>query len=402
MKILFTGGGSGGHFYPIIAVAEQLNTIVREHHLLKPDLYYMSTEPYNPGLLFENQITFIHVTSGKIRRAITPQNIILNFIDLFKILFGTIGALWTVFRMYPDVVFSKGAYASFPALFAARLLRIPVIIHESDTEPGRVNAWAGKFAEKIAVSYPDSVRFFKPFTHPTTAKSEQWSHDQKDGDDSPSRVAYTGNPIRKELLDPLSVGAHEFLHLEENIPVVFITGGSQGAQFINEVIMDALPDLVKRYQIIHQVGKRNIKVVEETSAVILRNSDHRDRYKPFDYLNLLSMRMSAGAADVIISRAGSTIFEIASWGKPSIIIPIPEVTSHDQRTNAYAYARSGACQVIEEKNLTSHVLISEIDRLVSNKEERDRMSAAALAFARRDAGQLIAEQILSIALSHEK
>ncbi len=389
MKILFTGGGSGGHFYPIIAVAEELNNIVKTNHLLKPELFYMSTEPYNPGLLFENGITFVHVTSGKIRRHLTPENIFLNVIDLFKIFFGTVGALWTVFRIYPDVVFSKGAYPSFPALFAARLLRIPVVIHESDTEPGKVNAWAGKFAEKIAVSYPDSVKFF--------------TQTKKDGSDKhPDRVAYTGNPIRKELLDPLSVGAHEFLHLEENVPVIFITGGSQGAQFINEVIMDTLPTLVSRYQIIHQVGKRNIKVIEETAAVILQTSEHKDRYKPFDYLNLLSMRMAAGAADIIVSRAGSTIFEIASWGKPAIIIPIPETTSHDQRTNAYAYARSGACEVIEEKNLTPHVLISEIDRLIQNPAEREKISVAAKNFSRRDAAHLIAEQILAIALSHEK
>jgi UDP-N-acetylglucosamine--N-acetylmuramyl-(pentapeptide) pyrophosphoryl-undecaprenol N-acetylglucosamine transferase len=387
MKILFTGGGSGGHFYPIVAVAEELNAIVKENHLLKPELFYMSTEPYNAGLLFENGIIFKHVTAGKMRRAMTPQNIILNFIDLFKIFFGTLGALWTVFRIYPDVVFNKGAYPSFPALFAARLLNIPVVIHESDTEPGRVNAWAGRFAKKIAVSYPDSVKFFKPSKNP-----------EKDG----QRVAYTGNPIRKELMDPLSVGAHEFLHLEPNVPTIFITGGSQGARFINEVIMDALPTLVSRYQIIHQVGKQNITVIRETAAVILQTSEHKDRYKPFDYLNLLSMRMSAGAADVIVSRAGSTIFEIASWGKPSIIIPIPEATSHDQRTNAYAYARSGGCEVIEEKNLTPHVLISEIDRLIQNPAEREKMSAAAKNFSRRDAAHLIAEQILAIALSHEK
>ncbi len=114
------------------------------------------------------------------------------------------------------------------------------------------------------------------------------------------------------------------------------------------------------------------------------------------------MRMAAGAADLIISRAGSTIFEIASWGKPSIIIPIPENISHDQRTNAYAYARSGGCEVIEEKNLTTHVLVGEIVRLIGNPAEREKMSTAAKTFARRDAARLIAEQILSIGLSHEK
>ena len=238
MKILLTGGGSGGHFYPVIAITEELNHLIKENHLLKPELFYMSNEPYNKGLLFENGITFVHSSSGKIRRQLSIQNILLNFIDLFKIAFGAFSALWTMYSIYPDVVFGKGGFASFPALFAAKLLRIPVIIHESDTEPGKVNAWAGKFARKIAISYQESGRYFPA-----------------------GKTAYTGNPIRKEIMDPLSVGAHEFLHLEEGVPTIFILGGSQGSQFINDVIMDSLIQLVSKYQIIHQVGKKNIQII---------------------------------------------------------------------------------------------------------------------------------------------
>jgi len=379
MKILFTGGGSGGHFYPIIAIAEEINRLVKEHHLLRPDMYYMSNDPYNKGLLYENSIIFKYSTSGKIRRDTTPVNIILNFFDIFKTIWGALGGLWTVFTIYPDVVFGKGGYASFPALFAAKILRIPVIIHESDMSPGKVNLWAGKFAQKIAISYEESAQFFPA-----------------------SKTAYTGNPIRKQIYDVLAVGAHEFLNLDKNIPTIFVVGGSQGSQLINESIMDCLPDLVKTYQIIHQTGKSNLKVIEETRNVILQNNPLKDRYRPFDYLNLLSMRMSAGAADVIISRAGSTIFEIASWGKPSIIIPITVSNGDHQRKNAYSYARSGAANVIEEKNLTSHVLVAEIHRIINEPGLKEKMSASALEFARRDSAHLIAEQILAISLEHEK
>jgi UDP-N-acetylglucosamine--N-acetylmuramyl-(pentapeptide) pyrophosphoryl-undecaprenol N-acetylglucosamine transferase len=379
MKILLTGGGTGGHFYPVIAVAQELNELSKENRILRPELFYMSTEDYNEGLLYENNIIFKKVSTGKIRRAFSISNIIQNFIDLFKTFFGVLNALITVFNIYPDVVFGKGGYASFPALFAARILGIPVVIHESDTRPGKVNAWAGKFAKKIAVSYPESSSFF-PI----------------------GKTAYTGNPVRKELMEPLSVGAHEFLHLETGVPVIFILGGSQGAQHINETIMDVLPELVLKYQIIHQTGKKNIEIMKQTANVVLDKNPNKDRYKPFDYLNILSMRMAAGVADIIISRAGSTIFEIASWGVPSIIIPIPEKTSHDQRTNAYAYARSGACEVIEEKNLTGHILFAEIERIVGNPDEKKKMSDAAKAFSRHDSARLIAKEILDIALSHEK
>lgn len=379
MKILLTGGGTGGHFYPVIAVAAEINRLVRENRMIQPEIYFMSIDPYNAGLLYENDIIFKQISTGKIRRQLSVSNIIQNFFDLFKTLFGSLSALVTVFDIYPDVVFGKGGYASFPAILAARILRIPVVIHESDTTPGKVNAWAGRFAKKIAISYPESAKFFPA-----------------------GKAVNTGNPVRKELMDPLSVGAHEFLHLETGVPVIFVLTGSQGAQHINEAIMDILPTLVSKYQIIHQTGKRNIEIIKETAEIVLGKSEYKDRYKPFDYLNLLSMRMSAGAADIIISRAGSTIFEIASWGLPSIIIPIPEPTSHDQRTNAYAYARSGACVVIEEKNLTGHILVSEIDRLINNKDGRQKMSEAAKAFARRNSAELIAKEILEIAISHEK
>ncbi len=379
MKILFTGGGSGGHFYPIIAIVEELNTLVKESHLLKPEIYYMSTDPYNEGLLFENNMVFQKVSAGKIRRKKSLGNIILNFFDLFNTFFGTLGALWRIFVIYPDVIFGKGGYASFPALFAAKLLRIPVVIHESDSTPGKVNAWAGKFARRIAISYPEAVKFFKR-----------------------EKVAYTGNPIRKEIREPLTEGAHKLLGLAEGIPTILILGGSQGSVFINEIIMDALPELVRKYQVIHQTGKNNIKIIEETRNVVLQGNEYKDRYKSFDYLNVLNMRASAGVADIVISRAGSTIFEIASWGKPSIIIPIPEPTSHDQRTNAYSYARSGGAIVIEEKNLAGSLLVSEIDRIMETPGEKEKMTQSAKEFARRDSARLIAQEILGIALEHEK
>ncbi len=382
MKILFTGGGTGGHFYPIIAVAQELNETARINRLLSPKLYFMSTEPYNENLLFENNILFERVSAGKIRKSPSIQNYILNFFDLFKTAVGTLKALWRVFVIYPDVIFGKGGYASFPAMFAGKLLRIPIVIHESDSSPGKVNSWASKFARRIAISYPEAIKFFPP-------KSE-------------SKVAHTGNPVRKEIQEALSTGAAEFFGFSKDIPTILILGGSQGSRFINEIIVTSLSELVKKYQIIHHTGVKNLKIVEESRDVVLASSQFKDRYKPLAYLNVLTLRMSAGIADLIISRAGSTIFEIALWGKPSIIIPIPEPTSHDQRNNAYSYARAGACSVIEEKNLVEGVLLSEIERILTNPGEKEKMVESAKTFARKDSARLIAEEIMSIALEHEK
>lgn len=375
MKILLTGGGSGGHFYPIIAVAEEINRIVKEERLIAPQLFFMSDSPYDAGALIENNITFVRSGAGKMRKYFS----ILNFIDAIKTAIGIVSALIKVYGIYPDVVFSKGAYVSFPALVAAKILRIPVIIHESDSIPGRVNKWAGKFAEKIALSYPDAGKYFDE-----------------------EKTAFTGNPIRKEILKPVTSGAHEFLKLETGLPVILILGGSLGAQIINDAVVDALPALVENYQIIHQTGKNNIKDALRMADIVLAGNPKKSRYKPFDYLNNLAMSMSAGVADLIISRAGSAIFEIAAWGIPSIIIPITNSVSNHQRNNAYSYARSGAAIVIEESNLNAHILVSETNRIIRNKNESDRMRKSAKEFAKIDAAEKIAREIIHIGLAHEK
>lgn len=376
MKILFTGGGTGGHFYPIIAVAQAIREHAKENKILMPNLYYMAPTEYNPRALFDNDIKFISIPAGKIRRYFS----FLNFTDALKTIYGCFIALIRMYLLYPDIVFGKGGYASFPALFAAKILRIPVIIHESDSRPGKVNTWAGKFAKKIALSYPSAQVYFK----------------HKD------RVAYTGNPIRTEILKPLTNGAHEFLNLEQGTPIILILGGSQGSQMINETIMDALPDLLNRYQIIHQTGRNNLDDINLTSSVVLKDHQFAYRYHPFDYLNELAMRMAAGVATIIVSRAGSTIFEIAAWGIPSIIIPLPHSISHDQTDNAFAYGNTGAASVIEESNLSAHVLIEEIDHIIDSDTIKNTMRERSRAFARIDSADIIANAILDIALDHEK
>ncbi|HEU0080431.1 MAG TPA: UDP-N-acetylglucosamine--N-acetylmuramyl-(pentapeptide) pyrophosphoryl-undecaprenol N-acetylglucosamine transferase [Candidatus Paceibacterota bacterium] len=375
MKILLTGGGTGGHFYPIVAVAESIRKIAKEEKLLDAALYYMAPSPYDERALFEYGIVYKPSYAGKVRRYFSLRNVT----DLFKTAFGVMNAVIDVWNIYPDVVFGKGGYVSFPVLFAARLLGIPVVIHESDSHPGRVNLWAGRFAQRVAVSYREAGAYFPA-----------------------SKVAFTGNPVRKEVMEPIKKGARDYLKLDDQIPVVVILGGSQGSKKINEAIIGILPELVKKYYVIHQTGKDNIDEMTNTAAVILNQSIHRDRYKPFAYLNVLALRMAAGAASVIISRAGSTIFEIALWQVPSIVIPIPEEISHDQTSNAYAYAAAGGCSVIEEVNLTPHVLAAEIDRLIEKPEVAAAMRKGAQAFAHKDAADKIAREILKIALEHTK
>ncbi len=375
MKIVFTGGGTGGHFYPIIAVAQAINTIIKQRKLVDARLYYLATAPYDEVSLFENHLEFKAVPAGKIRRYFS----IKNFFDIFKTIRGIIIALWQLYVIYPDVVFSKGGYDSFPTLWAARFLKIPVVMHESDSHPGRVSLWSAKFAKRIALSYPEANHYFN---------------------DKP--VAITGNPIRQELLNPITIGAHEFLKLEKGVQIIFVTGGSSGASVINDTLVDILPQLTKKYQIIHQIGIDNFEEIKQRAFFLLTEQEQKNRYHPFPFLNTSAMRMLAGISDLVITRAGSVLFEIAVWGLPAIIIPIPETISHDQRTNAFTYARSGGAVVIEQDNLTPSVLQSEINRLLENESLRNKMKAGAKNFAHPNAANVIAEEIIALALKHEE
>ena len=374
MKILFTGGGTGGHFYPIIAVAEAVREVVRAERLLDPSLYYAAPEPYDRDMLTENGVVFVPTSAGKVRRYFS----FLNFFDLFKTGWGILRSILRVFFLYPDVVFGKGGYASFPTLLAARLFGIPVVIHESDSVPGTVNRWAGKFARSVALSFPEAASFFPQ-----------------------GKTVVTGNPVRRSALHVSPEGGREFLKLDQSAPVILILGGSQGSVALNEAVLGALPQLLPNYQVIHQTGQANIADIESRAHITLGDSPHRDRYKPFGYLGNVALRMSAGIASIVVSRAGSTLFEIAAWGKPSILVPLPDAAEDHQTKNAYAYARAGACSVIDQNNLTPGLLAAEILRIVESPQLSGAMSIAAKQFARPDAAEKIAKMLLDIGVSHE-
>jgi UDP-N-acetylglucosamine--N-acetylmuramyl-(pentapeptide) pyrophosphoryl-undecaprenol N-acetylglucosamine transferase len=379
MKIVFTGGGTGGHFYPIIAVAQRVNQIIDHENILGVKLYYISDSPYDKEMLLENGLLYEEIITGKMRPFSSLENFFSNIADIFKTLYGVINAVYKLFSIYPDVVFGKGGYASFPTIFAARLLRIPVLIHESDSVPGRVNKWAGRFAKKIAVSFVEAVPYFPN-----------------------NKIAWTGQPIRMEIENTAKNSeALEYFKMESDIPVVLVLGGSQGAELINNTVLDALPRLVEKYQVIHQTGVRNFKIVSGRALVVLNGNPNKTRYLSMPFLNPLALRMASGAATIIISRAGSMLFEIASWGVPSILVPITHSILDHQRKNAFNYARAGACSVIEEANMTANILTGEIDRVVGNKEVYAQMLEDTKSFNKPGAAEKIARALVDIALEHE-
>jgi UDP-N-acetylglucosamine--N-acetylmuramyl-(pentapeptide) pyrophosphoryl-undecaprenol N-acetylglucosamine transferase len=357
MRIVFVGGASGGHFYPLMAVAEELHS-----RATPPDMYYIGPSPYKKELLASYDITYIYCPAGKLRRYFSIQ----NFFDLFRSFFGVFIAIWKLYVLYPDVVFSKGSYTSVPILLAARFLRIPVVIHESDSRPGLANKIARKFARYIGIAYDDVAPFFPA-----------------------EKTALVGIPLRKEIL---TITADPFtpLGIPNDKPLIYVTGGSQGAERINNIVMRSLVDLLPQYRIFHQVGDDNLAELQLTAQSLLTDAALQKNYFMVGSVPGATVSLLLDAASLVITRAGSTtLFEIAAHSKPALIIPIPEEVSHDQRTNAYAYARNGAASVIEEKNLTPHLLTSEISSIINDSTQ-----------SLPDAAIKVADILLSIGKEH--
>lgn len=368
MRIALVGGGTGGHFYPLLAVAEQLQASPE-----RPELFYFGPSPYDAPALQSHGIAHIWCPAGKVRRYWSP----LNVLDGLKNIAGIFVAFVKLYWLYPDVIFSKGGYTSIPILLIGRFYRIPVVIHESDSTPGRANLLAKKFARYIAVSYDDAARFFPP-----------------------EKTALTGIPIRSEILSH-NPNAHATLGIPNDLPLLYITGGSSGADRINTLVLNALNELLPHYRIFHQTGTAHEATVTQTAQALITDPELLGRYYVRGTLSAEHVSALLDAATLVISRAGSTtIFEIALHGKPSILIPIPEGISHDQTKNAYAYARTGAASVLEEANLTENILANEVASIVTNSEKYQAMHTAALQFAPRDAAAKIAAVLIAIGHEH--
>src|SRR3989344_7911769 len=371
MRIVFTGGGTGGHFFPILAVARELKRIAEEARILDLELFYFGPEEYRPELLRAEGILFIGISAGKLRRYFS----LWNLADLFKAALGILQAVAKMFIVMPDVVFAKGGFGSFPTLLAARIYRIPVIIHETDARPGRVNRWAGKWARRIAVSFSRAASYFPA-----------------------ERTALTGTPVRKRILGGNPEEAREAFGVFSERPVIFVTGGSQGPRAVNQAVIEILKDLVARCEVIHQAGQKNLEDVRLETAPILEGGGSAF-YHLAGFLEEGEMRGAYRLADLIVSRAGGTaIAEIALAAKPAILIPLANAAQDHQRENAYEYAHAGAAVVIEEKHLTPLILKNEVEKLLDDPGRPSRTAEAAKAFSRPDAAEMLAKEILTLGL----
>lgn len=370
MRIVLVGGGTGGHFYPLIAVAESLNDTPE-----KPQLYYLGPEEYDRDTLMANGISYVYCPAGKVRRYFS----IKNFTDVFKNIYGLLVAIVQLFKIYPDVVFSKGGYTSVPVIIAAKLLFIPLVIHESDSVPGRSTKLASKLARYIGVAYDEVAENFPA-----------------------SKTALVGIPIRRAIRQRYDKAeARAYLNIPNDMPVIYVTGGSSGAERLNNQVIDALPRVLQVSRVFHQVGETNLEFAKERVQIKIKDNNLLSRYYLQGYLNEETVAMVLSAADLVITRAGSTtLFEIAQHEIPAILVPIPESISHDQTKNAYAFARNGCAVVMEENNISDELLINEINNILTNGERYQQMVAATKTMQYPDAADKIANILISIGKEH--
>lgn len=364
MRIVLTGGGTGGHLFPLIAVAKK----IKEKNENVEFLFIGPDGELEEKLMQENNIPTKKIFVGKFRRYFS----FLNFADIFKIPIGIIQSLWYLLDYMPDVIFSKGGYASIPVVFVGWIYQIPILIHESDSVPGAANKFLGKLANRIAVSYPQAESYFIP-----------------------SRVALTGNPLSLDINQGDSQKIKTKFSLTESKKVIFIWGGSQGSETINSKIISILPELLSKYQVIHQTGKDNFEKVK-TLAGEMGIKEGREGYHAIPFIGN-ELKDILALADLIISRAGAnSLSEIAANKKPAIIIPLKGSANDHQRKNAYFLSQIGGCLVLEEDNLGESLLMSRIDEIMNSPGLQKKLSENIQKFFHPDAADKITAGILEM------
>ena len=364
MRIVLTGGGTGGHLFPLVAVAKK----IKEKRFDTEFLFVGPNGKMENELMGQAGIPVRNISAGKIRRYFS----FMNFVDFFKVIIGVIQSLWILLKYMPDVIFSKGGYASFPVVFVGWLYCIPILIHDSDATPGLANSILGKFADRVAVSYPEAEREFP---------AEQ--------------VVLTGNPVREDIASGEAQKAREFFQLSPEKKTIFVWGGSQGAKLINDKIIDLLPELLRKYQIIHQTGENNFEEAKRRAGELGVKAGH-EGYFPVAFIGD-ELKDILAVSDLIISRAGAnSISEIAANGKPSILIPIEKSANNHQRMNAYSVARMGGCVVLEENNLGENLLLSRIEEIMNDLALQKKLAENIKKFYHPEATNRLADGILGI------
>lgn len=328
---MLSGGGTGGSVAPLIALAEELK---RQDSSLE-FLWVGTKKGVEFSMVEEAAIPFFAISSGKLRRYFSLR----NFTDTFMIALGFFQSLHLLWRWQPSIVVSAGSFVSVPLIWAAWLLRIPILVHQMDITPGLANKLVAPFASVVTVTFEQSLS------------------------DYGSKARLIGNPVRSEikkvhLLDRYN--AISRFGFKNDLPIVLIVGGGTGAEAINRFVMDTLPELTINARIIHQTGTSKSR------------AENNPRYRSFDFMDTTTLTEAFAACDLVISRAGlGFITEICYLEKPMILIPMPGT---HQEENARVLAEKNSAVVLHQKDLVGDVFARVVTKLLADKASLKELS----------------------------
>jgi UDP-N-acetylglucosamine--N-acetylmuramyl-(pentapeptide) pyrophosphoryl-undecaprenol N-acetylglucosamine transferase len=387
MKIVAAGGGSGGHVTPVLAVLRELKRhdpnlkayFVTDHIFGSQAAAMMAKAPFEVPVkkIYAGKFRRFHRVSI-IRQIFNLRMVLQNFFDLFLVVIGFVQSYKLLRKFKPDVVFTKGGYVCLPLGYAAHLLGIPLVIHDSDSHPGLTNRLLAKYATAIA----------------TGAPLDNYSYPQE-------KTKYVGIPV-SSAFRPLKLREQQKCKAALGLadtkkPLVVVTGGGLGSRDLNHVITSIAPQIIKQAAILHVAGQSNFRDTAEHAP------QHADYViKPF---LPEGMALAFGAADVIVSRSGATAMgEIASAAKPAIFVPSPYLAGGHQLKNAEVFNRAGAAIVLDEEKLILNPLLLKkaIIALLDDPKKREVMSKAIHQFAKPDAAIDTSAMIVDAVYQHKQ
>ncbi len=370
MRVLISGGGTGGHVYPALAVAMQL-----QQQYDANILYLGSDDGLETRLVPEAGIQFKTIKAGKLQRFVSWRTVT----GIARVPVGVAQAIGIVRDFRPDVAFTSGGYVAVPAGLAARLNSVPLLMHQQDVPPNLSNKLIAPLATRISVAFADSLRYFPA-----------------------QKTLQLGNPIRQAILDACHVSPQQArirLGLAPDIPLVLVTGGSQGARHLNQTVCQALPALLEHCQVLQISGSNLFNETRDLSEQMLANikGEIRQHYHLEPYMNV-EMPLALQAADLVLCRSGASVLsELAVLGKPSILVPLPPaIGTSPQEANAAMFKREQAAEVILNNLLKPELLVERITYMLSTLACLPIMVDAVKKLAKPNATQDIVETLITL------
>jgi len=380
IHILVTGGGTGGHVSPALAVIQTLQILASGADWIPVFQYVGSRHGVEQGLVEAAGIPFIGVLSGKLRRASTLRGMLMlkNLADALRVPIGIAQAVSEVRRFRPDVVLATGGYVSVPPVIAAALLRRPVLIHEQTVQIGLANKIAARFATRIALTFDGAASELPPRLR--------------------RRTFVTGNPVRQAIFGgdrARAMARFGFDPTDNALPTVYVTGGALGAQSLNRAIEATLPGLLELCRVIHQCGKQDGERMASRRESLPKDLQRRYHVIPFVGEEIADI---FALADLIVGRSGAgTVTEVAAVGKPALFIPLVPTGGDEQTRNARRSVDAGAAAILPSRELDGPHLLTEIRGLLSDPERLRVMGQAALTLATPNAARDLAGAVLELA-----